>query len=318
MSGSEDNKDDNSEHESKDNLEQKRLKQMYNELAQEYNTLHKTLVDFKNSIQSEVICSVRDHNSVQNMQVVDSMCTLIEKMYEESDSDNDDNLATTRLQELATATIELQEKQREFSTITTNLQSVQHNYQNMWKSVEELTEEKTKIREQLRQLKNDLLIQREEHETLQENVSKLRSTKKRYKKEIEQRKLSIDEQQAAYSHLQSQITLLQRQKGDLEECVRNLQQKSVCEMKTLLQAKKDVALESTRTTTKLVQEVEAKPETDEALFSPLSTDTGISNTVFEIDFILTEVHAQLMKILSISDMDTVHNVDFLEDIAVSL
>lgn len=318
MSGSEDNKDDNSEHESKDNLEQKRLKQMYNELAQEYNTLHKTLVDFKNSIQSEVICSVRDHNSVQNMQVVDSMCTLIEKMYEESDSDNDDNLATTRLQELATATIELQEKQREFSTITTNLQSVQHNYQNMWKSVEELTEEKTKIREQLGQLKNELLIQREEHDTLQENVSKLRSTKKRYKKEIDQRKLSIDEQQAAYSHLQSQITLLQRQKGDLEECVRNLQQKSVCEMKTLLQAKKDVALESTRTATKLVHEVEAKPETDEELFSPLSTDTGISNTVFEIDFILTEVHAQLMKILSISDMDTVHNVDFLEDIAVAL
>lgn len=318
MSGSEDNKDDNSEHESKDNLEQKRLKQMYNELAREYNTLHKTLVDFKNSIQSEVICSVRDHNSVQNMQVVDSMCTLIEKMYEESDSDNDDNLATTRLQELATATIELQEKQREFSTITTNLQSVQHNYQNMWKSVEELTEEKTKIREQLMQLKNELLIQREEHETLQENVSKLRSTKKRYKKEIEQRKLSIDEQQAAYSHLQSQITLLQRQKGDLEECVRNLQQKSVCEMKTLLQAKKDVALESTRTPTTLVQEVEAKPETDNELFLPLSTDTGISNTVFEIDFILTEVHAQLMKILSISDMDTVHNVDFLDDIAVSL
>lgn len=318
MSGGEDNKDDNSEHESKDILEQKHLKQMYNELAQEYNTLHKTLVDFKNSIQSEVICSVRDHNSVQNMQVVDSMCTLIEKMYEESDSDNDDNLTTTRLQELATATIELQEKQREFSTITTNLQSVQHNYQNMWKSVEELTEEKTKIREQLRQLKNDLLIQREEHETLQENVSKLRSTKKRYKKEIDQRKLSIDEQQAAYSHLQSQITLLQRQKGDLEECVRNLQQKSVCEMKTLLQAKKDVALESTRTPTTLVQEVEAKPETDEELFSPLSTDTGISNTVFEIDFILTEVHAQLMKILSISDMDTVHNVDFLEDIAVAL
>ena len=318
MSGGEDNKDDNSEHESKDILEQKHLKQMYNELAQEYNTLHKTLVDFKNSIQNEVICSVRDHNSVQNMQVVDSMCTLIEKMYEESDSDNDDNLTTTRLQELATATIELQEKQREFSTITTNLQSVQHNYQNMWKSVEELTEEKTKIREQLRQLKNDLLIQREEHETLQENVSKLRSTKKRYKKEIDQRKLSIDEQQAAYSHLQSQITLLQRQKGDLEECVRNLQQKSVCEMKTLLQAKKDVALESTRTPTTLVQEVEAKPETDEELFSPLSTDTGISNTVFEIDFILTEVHAQLMKILSISDMDTVHNVDFLEDIAVAL
>jgi hypothetical protein len=60
------------------------------------------------------------------------------------------------------------------------------------------------------------------------------------------------------------------------------------------------------------------PLADEKLSLPLSTDAKICNAVFEIDFILTEVHAQLMKILSISDMDTVHNLDFLEDIAVSL
>jgi myosin heavy subunit len=318
MSASENITDDDSKDHSKDQLERERLKQMYNGLAQEYNTLLKALIDFKNNVQREVICSVQNHNRVQNMQVVNSMCTLVEKMYEESDSDDDDDIGVNRLQELATATVQLEEKQKELTTMSTKLESVHQNYQNMWKNVKELTEEKTRVREELGRLEEAVSVERAGHEMLQENISKLKDAKRRYKKDIEQQKLKIEQQQDTYSNLQEQINLQQRQKNDLEACVRNLQQKSVLEMKTLLQAKKDVALESVDNTTKPLADVEMTPLADEKLSLPLSTDAKICNAVFEIDFILTEVHAQLMKILSISDMDTVHNLDFLEDIAVSL